>query len=188
MSRFRKRYAPLIVIAATLLAALAWAGQSLDASAGSAANAADDLAACQRLATRVTALSRSDRPVSGATELATPDVARLIESAATTAAIPPDSLIRIVPEPARTREGRPYQEQSTEVVLHAVTVEQTVRFLYALSTAAPNLRPTNLSLLAPSDAPTNTAAWNAEIRLTHRTYIPATPQKPTGFQPSGLQP
>jgi hypothetical protein len=183
MNRFRKRYAPLIVIAASLLTALAWAWQSLDASATSAANAADDLTTCQRLAARVTALSRDARPTSGATELATPDLARLIESAATTAAIPPDSLIRIAPEPLRTREGRPYQEQSTEVVLHAVTVEQTVRFLYALSTAAPNLRPTNLRLLAPTDVPANTTAWNAEIRLTHLIYTPAAPQKLTGLIP-----
>jgi hypothetical protein len=183
MNRFRKRYAPLTVIAATLLTALAWAWQSLDSSATSAANAADDLATCQRLAARVTALSGDARPTSGSTDLATPDLARLIESAATTAAIPADSLIRIAPEPPRTREGRSYQEQSTEVVLHAVTVEQTVRFLYALATAAPNLRPTNLGLLTPSDAPAITTAWNAEIRLTHLIYTPAAPQKLTGLQP-----
>jgi hypothetical protein len=183
MNRFRKRHAPLIVIAVTLLTALAWAWQSLDASAASAANAADELAICQRLAARVTALSRNARAASGATELATPDLSRLIESAATTAAIPPDSLISIAPEPPRTREGRPYQEQSTEVVLHAVSVEQTVRFLYALSTAAPDLRPTNLRLLAPPDAPANTTAWNAEIRLAHLIYTPAAPQELKGLQP-----
>jgi hypothetical protein len=183
MNRFRKRYAPLVVIAVTLLTALAWSWQSLNASATSAANAAADLAACQRLAARVAALSETAGQDSAATELATPDLARLTESAATTAEIPPGSLIRIAPEPPRTREGRPYQEQSTEVVFHAVTVEQTVRFLYALSTAAPNLRPTNLRLLAPTEGAQSGATWNAEIRLTRLTYTPATPQKLTGLQP-----
>jgi hypothetical protein len=183
MNRFRKRYAAMIVIAATLVTALAWSWQSLSASATSAANAAADLATCQRLAARVAALSKTARQDSAAAELATPDLARLIESAATTAAIPPGSLIRIAPEPPRTHEGRPYQEQSTEIVFHAVTVEQTARFLYALATGAPNLRPTNLRLLAPAEGAQSGATWNAEIRLTRLIYTPATPQKLTGLQP-----
>ncbi|MDB5304121.1 MAG: hypothetical protein JWM97_1670, partial [Phycisphaerales bacterium] len=40
-----------------------------------------------------------------------------------------------------------------------------------------------LRLLAPSDAPANTAAWNAEIRLTHLIYTAATPQELKGLQP-----
>jgi hypothetical protein len=183
MNRLRKGYAPLVVIVATLLTALGWAWQSLDAAATSAANAAADLATCQRLAGRVTALSRNAPPASGATELATPDLAGLIESAATTATVPRESLIRIAPEPPRSREGRPYQEQSTEVVLHGVTVEQTVRFLYALSTATPDLRPTNLRLVAPSDGPADATAWNGEIRLTHLIETQATPRQLTGLQP-----
>jgi hypothetical protein len=183
MNRIRKRYAPLIVIAATMLIALAWSWQSLDASAASAAGAAADLATCQRLAGRVAALSKTARQDSAATELATPDLARLIESAASTAGISPGSLIRIAPEPPRTREGRPYQEQSAEVVFHAVNVEQTVRFLYALSAAAPDLRPTNLRLLAPTEGAQSSATWNAEIRLTRLIYAPAAPQKLTGLQP-----
>jgi hypothetical protein len=183
MNGLRKRYTPLIVIAATLLAALAWSWQSLDASATSAANAAADLAACQRLAARVAALSKTAPQSSAAADLPTPDLARLVESAANAGAIPTNSVMRIAPEAPRTREGRPYQEQSTEVVLRAVTVEQTVRFLYTLSTAAPNLRPTNLRLVAPTEGAQSGATWTAEIRLTHLIYAPTTPQKLTGLQP-----
>ena len=115
----------MLIIALALLAALGWGWQRLSSSRESAGRAAQELAECERLAARIEQLSNRPARVAGQ-EMATTELARLIEQSAAKCGMSADAVIRISPEAARRVEGTSYKEELTEVVLHSVTLQQIV--------------------------------------------------------------
>src|SRR5213595_913429 len=129
MSPERRRRSAILIAAAAVLVMLLWGWQRLDSSHDSARRAAQELAECERLAARIAQLSdrpsaRSDQTVAAG---AATDLARSIEQLASQCSMPPDAVVRIVPEAARRVGGNDYREERTSVVFRSVNVAQVVR-------------------------------------------------------------
>src|SRR5690349_11613987 len=103
-------------VAVAILGAVLWCYMRLSDARASASAAAQDLADCQTLATRITALRRLPA-VAGTAELGASDLSRQIEQAAKRAEFPEDSIERIEPEPPRRVGETNYREVATQVRL-----------------------------------------------------------------------
>src|SRR6185437_461314 len=100
-------------IAIALLAAVGWSYIQLADNRASATVAAQDLADCRALASRIEMLRK--RPaVAGTQELGAADLSRRIEQAAGTAEMADGSIERIEPEPARRVGETNYREVPTQ--------------------------------------------------------------------------
>ena len=170
----KRRSAILIFAAAAALLILVWGWQRLDASHDAARRAGEELAECERLAARIAQLS--DRPGAGSDQAvaaaAGTDLARSIEQLASQCSMPPDAVVRIVPEAARRVEGIDYREERTSVVLRSVNIAQVIRLLHAMSRSNPGLIAEGLVLSAgPAEEAAGT--WNVEIRFVHSVYAPS---------------
>jgi hypothetical protein len=172
-------------ITLALLMALAWCYLRLADARASATGAAQDLADCRALASRIESLRRLPT-VAGATELGAADLSRQIEQAARVADFPEGSVERIEPEPARRVGETNYREVATQVRLRHVTLRQVFTFLHALCAAADTsatpsshgidrsasgLRLRNIRLSAPRGEET-ADRWTVESTLTYMVYSP----------------
>ena len=171
-------------ITLALLMALAWCYLRLADARASASGAAQDLADCRALASRIESLRRLPT-VAGATELGAADLSRQIEQAAKLADFPEGSVERIEPEPARRVGETNYREVATQVRLRHVTLRQVFTFLHALCAAdtsatpssngidrsASGLRLRNIRLSAPRGEET-ADRWTVESTLTYMVYSP----------------
>lgn len=132
--------------------------------------AADDLAACHRMARQIRAL-RHKPSVAGSHEPQQNELTRRIEQSARQARIPAQNLDRIWPEPARYIGDTPYKKHATEVVLRGVTLQQIVTLMHTLESQGDGPRLSRIRLAAPRDKNT-TNHWTAEATLTYLVYAP----------------
>lgn len=94
----------------------------------------------------------------------------VIERAAKGAGIPPERLVRIVPEPSQRLGDSAYKEKPTQVLLNNLTLQQIVSFLSNVA-AAEGLNHKFIRISAPqADGSDN--SWNVEATVTYLIYDP----------------
>lgn len=105
------------------------------------------------------------------------ELLRRIEQAAQSARIPQQSLSRIDPERARRVAETTYKQQSTQLELQGVSLEQLTTLLHALSSGEDAMQVSRLRFGAPRRASSGATAesWDAEVTLTYLIYSPTTP-------------
>ena len=136
----------------------------------SARRAAADLAECEALVARITALR--DKPaVASAEALDVRALGQRIEAASQEANLAESALQGVSPQTARRLKDSPYLRKPTTIVLNRVSLPQLTTFLYRL-TRGSNLRVRSLRLSAPR-GDVDSGAWNAEVTLTYLIYEPA---------------
>jgi len=158
-----------ILLALMLVSAL-WALRGMADRQRSARLASESLAECRRLARRLRALRElptiADRGESLGSEVQT-----AIEASARRAAIPPNQLTRITPEPAQRLGDTPYKEKPTCVRLADVSLQQLVTLIHALGTGDARQHAKSIRIRSPrrDDA---SDRWTAEFVLTTLFYDP----------------
>ena len=156
------------LMAAALTTGTVWAYTFLVDSRAAAATAAADLAECRRLAAAIEAL-RCRGPQEGSHEPRLDQLVGRIEQSAESAHIPPDSLVRVSPEPARRVADTPYKQKHTQVHLQRVTLQQLITFLHSLTATDLGLRVSTLRLTA-SPHPDTGRVWTVQTTLTDTIY------------------
>jgi hypothetical protein len=166
-----RRLAILTGAAAVLLAGAAlWAYGEMSSRRAQASAAQADLADCGRMAQRIRDLR--DRPARAAEhEHLAAETTGLVEEAARSAGIAPESLFRIVPEAPRRIGDSAYKEKPTQVLLQKVTVRQLVQLMHRLLSTDVGLRAHSIRLTAPRQE-TGGETWTAELVLTYLIYDP----------------
>lgn len=145
-----------------------------------AAEAAAQLAACQRMAARIERLRQAPQEVEEGLR-SHESIARLVESAAGQSGLGAERIVHVAPGAPRPVPDSPYTEQATEVELREVTLPQLVELTQALRGAAPGVRVPSLALRTPPhDRSVELGAgqpetWNAQLTLTSHVYVPKIP-------------
>jgi hypothetical protein len=163
----------LVLVALALGYLLLWSVGALLAGRAAAHQAADDLAACQRMAQKIELLRR--RPaLAGDRQWQEAETARLIERAALDAGVAPaTSLVRISPESPRRLGTSSFREVPTQVVLRGVTLRQLAGLLAAANRADARLQARSIRIVAPRDEQAEAATWSAEVTLSQFVFSPA---------------
>lgn len=171
----------LLALLFSLVSAVWICYAAFDQAKSTAATAAEDLAQCDQLGLRITALRR--RPsLAGSRELQITELAQRLEEAAKSCSIPADGISRISPDAPHRVGDSPYREVATEISLRQVTLRQAISFLHALCSAESGLRARDLRLEVPPDAQAlggpergtvlqNT--WTLEATLSYLIYAPS---------------
>lgn len=162
---------PLMQIGGILVAILVAAGWSFDylqTGRAAAELAGHDLQDCRLAGSRIEQLRERvpQTQVGGGVEA---DAGRVVEDAAKTADVPPASLVRIAPQPARRIGQSQLQEQQTSLQLQQVTLRQLLGFLHAAEGAGLPARSVVIS--TPTENRSGDA-WNAEVELFRVSVAP----------------
>lgn len=170
-----------VVLLLSLVVAVWICYAAFDQAKSAAATAAQDLAECNQLGLRITALRR--RPsLAGSRELQITELAQRLEEAARSCSIPADGISRISPDAPHRVGDSPYREVATDISLRQVTLRQAISFLHTLCSAESGLRARDLRLEVPHDVQgfgspeTGTTAqntWTLEATLSYLIYAPA---------------
>lgn len=177
--RLSRRTTAATTLLLALLALAAWSVVYCRQSVQVAEAAAQELAACQDLADKISRLR--DRPaMAGVADMQLQDLARIIEEAAVNAKLDREQLVRIWPEAPRRLGDSPYLEKNTQVLVRDASLEQLVRFLVSLVSAKVErertvdreLTVTSLRITAPRQ---NEGAnrWTVEAVFSYLIYAPA---------------
>lgn len=170
MSHHRQTLLLVVLLSALLVFTTAWSYGRLSDSRANAAIAAQELSECRALAEGIKQLSHKPT-LAAENEIATGQLAQRIESAARSASLPVESIIRLSPEPARRVGRSPYEEKPTRLHLRSVQLSQLLPFMHALTDTQGGLRIKTIRLSAPrEDAATE--LWNADLTLTYLIYAP----------------
>lgn len=156
------------VIAIALLVAVAWCYLRLSDARSAAASAAQDLADCRTLATRIQSLRRLPS-VAGASERGAADLSRQIERAAQSAEFREGSIERIEPQSPRRVGETNYRAVSTQVRMRDVNLRQVFTFLHSLCSNSLHL--SSIRLSAPR-GDENSDRWTVETTLSYLVYSP----------------
>jgi hypothetical protein len=156
-----------IVLAGVLLAMLAvaayWSVGWMSQQRRLAAQAAEDLATCRRLADDI--LTLSPPPAAApATGVGVHELGQRIEDASRKANLAPVSLEGVFPQNARRLGDTPYLQKPTSLVLRNVSLSQLVTFLYHLTDQSGWIVQ-DLRLRTPR-GDEHGALWDAEATLT----------------------
>lgn len=126
---------------------------------------------CREFSSRIIELKKRPERIAGKMS-STAQIAQSVEAAMLDAEIPAANLVRIEPRSAIRFEKTPFLQQPSHLELRDVTMQQLIRFLYALSTKN-RLEATDLRLHAPHAAPeSGPEIWNVELVLTNTIYSP----------------
>ena len=170
MTPQRRAFTLGMLMLAGLAGAAAWAWSQFAESRDNAQAAVEDLNACRHLASALETLRR--RPnLAGAEEMQLAVLAQQIESAARSASLPPSSITRIWPEPARRMGETVYKEKPTQIAVKSVSMRQLVTFLHNLSAGASGLSVSSLRLMAPRGQD-NQDVWSVEATVNYLIYSP----------------
>lgn len=135
--------------------------------------ATQDLSACYKLASDIRALQlRAQHASLVSRSLA--DLADIVESAAESAGLTSDSIVRIDPQAARRIGDSEYREQATVVEFLAATAPQLRTLIKGITARDSNLEIRTVRLKSPhnfsGDEPEE--RWGLEMVLTQRVYAP----------------
>ena len=170
MNTHRHRLTLGLLLLVVLVAIAGWSWYRMNGYRQDARVAVADLAECQRLAAQIQSLrQRPNR--AGAAEVQINELANAIESAADTASLPRQNLIRIWPENARRIGETPYKTKPTQVLIRGATLEQLTRFLHAIENHDYQLQVVSVRLTAPRDQDA-TNLWTAETTISYLIYDP----------------
>ena len=95
----------------------------------------------------------------------------LIEGAAGAAGIPPDKLIRIVPESPQRLGRTVYKEKLTRITLRNVSLEQLVKLAHHLTGGDRGLHAKALRI-TPLDQSDPAGGWSADLVVAYLIYEP----------------
>jgi len=171
-----RRLVILVAALGGLLAvSAAWSYAYMVSERNAALTAEADRDDCLRMARRGRELSTRPTLATERERLAS-EITGLIEKAAQTAGLTPESLSRITPEPPRRLGDTAYKEKPTQVFLKRVTLMQVVTLVHSLLEADAGLHANSIRLTVPRE---DEAAghWNAELVLTYLIYDPPRPEK-----------
>lgn len=158
------------LLAMGLIVTAMWSYGRLNESRSAATAAAADLATCGQLAAGINQLGRQPARA-GSHEMQLNELTRRIERSAKSAQIPPDSLIRISPDPTSRIGDTSYQKKSTQVLFRQVTLRQIITFLHTVAAQDAGPQTTRIRLVTPRDQKTGDR-WTAETTLTYLIYDP----------------
>lgn len=147
-----------------------WCYQEMASSRDAALAARNGLKNCKAIAAKIR--SFDDRPAMAAAheKLAT-ETTSLIEKAAKTAQILPNSLVRISPSDPQRLADSVYKEKPTHVQLKRVTIAQLVRLMHSLLNDDTSLNTKKIRLTTSNREDTG-KLWNAELTFTYLIYDP----------------
>ncbi len=162
---------PLLLFVGLAILAF-WLSGELGRAYRGAVEASTNAQACQELSRRIVDLKKKPELISGKMS-STAQIAQSVEAAMQESEIPAAKLVRIEPRSAIRFEKTPFLQQPSHLELRDVTLEQLIRFLYALS-AKNRLEATDLRIHAPrsSSSESGPEIWNAELVLTNTIYSP----------------
>lgn len=167
----RRRTVLIAVLICLLAAAAIWSCGYMRDQRKAALLAAGNLRECRELTARIKKIRHRPRKADDAERLAT-ETTRRIETAALSAGITTDKLIRITPEPAQRLGDTVYKEKPTQVALKKITLKQLTWFVHALISGPDALHARSIRLTAPRREDTGNL-WSAEVELTYLIYDPA---------------
>ncbi len=159
-----------LALTVLLLATTIWGYVFCTNAHRAALGARTNLARSREISTKIDALRERPTLAVDQERLST-ETTRLIEQAARSAAIKPNKLVRITPEPPRRIADSVYKEKPTQVRLKGVTLTQSVEMLHRLTSAKDVLHPQSIRLGAPRIDDTGDI-WTAELVLTYLIYDP----------------
>jgi len=163
------------VLAGLLGLTALWSYQYMASQRAAALAARADLAACRRGAARIAAFRQ--RPAMAADrEQLLSETTSLIEQAAAAAGIPPDKLIRIVPEGPQQLGKTPYKEKPTQITLRGVSLEQLVKFVHPLTGGERGLHAKALRITS-HDQGDSAGPWSADLVVSYLIYEPRRPDE-----------
>jgi hypothetical protein len=161
---------------AVLLTALAlaafdgWSWLRMSSAQDAAQRAAGETQVCQEMAQRIIDLER--RPaVASSRQLGGSEVAQRIESAAHSAGMGTDSLLRIAPDAPRRLGDSSYLEQPTQILLRRVTLAQLAVFLHDVVADVQGLEVRGVRLSVPHEQE-SAGVWTVELTLADLLYSP----------------
>ena len=166
-----KRMALYLAVAGLLLAMLCfWSAGRLASARAAKLSAENDLARCRQIASSLSSIQ--NRPaLSGSSQHEMEELSHQIESAAQKASIPPQSIVRIWPEPARRVGESVYKEKPTQVLLKKVTMQQVAGFLYTLTGEGDALSAKSIRL-TPLQDDKGANLWTADVSVSYFVYDP----------------
>lgn len=139
----------------------------------SAQQAAEDLAACRRLAEELEELRGAPQTVR-LEQQTQQQITLSIQRAAQIAEIADSNILRITPQAGRRLRDSPHLQQPVDVEIRSLTLGQLTRFLNELGALDEGLKPTSLRLTAPRSQPSDTKneMWGCEFVLTYLVFSP----------------
>lgn len=170
-SQIKQKPIVLLGLAVLMLAFVTlWSYGQLHKTHAMATTAADDLAACRQLASKIVSLD--NRPIMAhSQQIHLNELTRHIEQSTKNAKIAPGSLVRIWPDPPVRVGDTPYQKKSTQVLFRQITLRQIITFLHHVATQDGGPRATHIRLLAPRSNAVG-SRWTVETALTYLIYAP----------------
>ncbi len=172
MSPHVRRAALIGVLGVMLAVTAAWNAQYMLGKHDAARRAAEDLAACRRLAKDIRAL-RTEPKVASIEAMGVQELGACVEAASRRAGFAPDALQGIFPQAPRRVGASPYLQKPTALSLQNVTLVQLGTFLHHL-TAETGLSVQDVRLRIPHGAEEG-RTWNVETTVLSLIYAPAEP-------------
>lgn len=170
MTEARRKTILVGLMLVLLAGGVAWSAQGMLAKRQAAQYAAEDLAACRRLAEEIESF-RGRPAVAASQALGVRELGERIEAALTQAAMAGGAIEGIYPQPTRRLGQTPYLQKPTALALRGVPLEQLAVFLHTL-TAQSGLSVRDLRLRTPHGDP-SPGVWNAEVTIVYLIYAPA---------------
>lgn len=166
----RKRRAILVgTMTAMLAIASVWSAGWMMRQRESAQRAAEDLAACERLAHRIESLRR-EPTVASDEAMGVQELGQRITTAARRARLGDRRPSRVDPQSPRRVSDSPYLRRPTAIAMEDVSLPQAAAFLYHL-TEGSQLRARDLRLRAPRGG-SDRKTWDMDVTLTYLVYEP----------------
>jgi Tfp pilus assembly protein PilO len=170
MSLLRRQTLLVVLLLVLSSVAVLWSYAVMADRQRAAQRAARETTLCRQLADRIEQL-RHRPSLAGSQELATSELAKLVEQAATASQLSADNLVRIAPEPARRIGEGPYKEKPTQVLLRNVNFRHVLKFLHTLSKPSTGLSVRQIRLTAPREQEA-VDRWAVEATLSYLVYAP----------------
>jgi hypothetical protein len=139
----------------------------------SAINASKNVVACRELAARIRQLQIGPRRAELKSRSET-ELSRKIETAAQTAGLPANHIVRIEPGEPRRVADSDYKDQATDVELRPVTLKELIAFLDAIASDT-GVQVNFVWLSSPDQEATTAPAmepWNVQMTLTNLIFAP----------------